>query len=68
MQGAYIPMLQRNQKAHVSIEYRQDYVGEEVGLRYDAERRPVMAAHVETNNVQSTWVFPGVALLRGEGQ
>lgn len=62
--GVSAPMLERNERAHVYAVVREDYVGKEKGLRYDAKGRPIMAVHKVTDDTDSCTVFPGVAFAR----
>lgn len=64
--GILAPLIPEGLSAHVRTVEREDYVGNEIGLRYDAKDRPIMSVVTERNDGQDCVVFAPTA--QGAGQ
>lgn len=53
--------IKRGTVRHKIVE-REDYIGQEKGVRLDSNGKAVMAVHTERANGHDTHVFPGTAV------
>jgi hypothetical protein len=55
------PLIAEGIKAKVEAVERQDYIGKEKGLMYDAKGRPIMSIVTTRDDGQDAMVFPATA-------
>lgn len=68
LHGVLAPYVIAGTRCKVEAAVREDYVGEEKGLRFDGEGRPVMSVITTREDGQDCAVFPGAAVATKEEQ